>query len=713
MPPDKSKNKGKKNTFSPLDETEIPAPAEDHGQEFSNSSTDSQFSTDSAILREIAESMRHFRIDFEQYKKGNDERAKLFEDKLDELSGLGSKSPPPNTNVPSQAGPAQNGSFHDTTQSSSSAPNVTPNHFGGTPQAQSGQNHAHNFARQNNFPGTQSTMPHGNSGSHNNFPHTQNHPFKTTSNSTPPPAFTFSTPFGQPTSNPYAQTFSNPQNRTANSTVPPAHPFAAHFSGTTPASAPPLQRNFRPNNFTQPTGIVLFDRTTWFNSTKHSTCANERFETVHAWYDDIKGCMSASTGHKNVLPDLDRLNAKYDFRAAILPPVVQNNYNWANEEYNNMSSALRVYFFRANTFSEKCTNILLERKTHSSVTCGFTLLLKLLSAIFPHMGCKPVDVNAKLAKITFNKGETYDSFYERFLDIEKEVELSLHKVSNTSVVETFMTLLMKIECVVPRLSTIFVELNTHIEQQGPNVDFRFSLEAIYRYLKSSGIDTKSEIPVPQALLPNGPQAFAAIVSTEAAKLIPNDTARRTDSLTPRDNRCPVCTLRHDPLRCWVRGSKFVPLWLRRSISKYNALHPNDEPDSKVINADPPIRKATVKSYNPVTKQAIVEFGSEDDEQSHEYVPMIEDPEFTSSSGPVSDSSPAATADDPNDAIPSSSTEVEKGTVGTAKQDHLIKEAQKLLDKCFHCGMADYAPNPFGNPFDDQMITDLANPLIEY
>ena len=60
--------------------------------------------------------------------------------------------------------------------------------------------------------------------------------------------------------------------------------------------------------------------------------------------------MSASTGHKNVLPDLDILHAKYDFRAAILPPVVQNNYNWANEEYNNMSSALRVYFFRANTF---------------------------------------------------------------------------------------------------------------------------------------------------------------------------------------------------------------------------------------------------------------------------------------------------------------------------------------------------------------------------
>ena len=139
------------------------------------------------------------------------------------------------------------------------------------------------------------------------------------------------------------------------------------------------------------------------------------------------------------------------------------------------------------------------------------------------MGSKPYDVNTKLATLKFHKGETYNSLYGRFLDIEKEVELSLHKVSNTSVMEMFMKLLMTIECVVPCLSSFFVELNTHIEQKGPNVDFRFSLEAIYRYLKSSGIDTKGEIPVAQASLPTGPQAFSAIVSTDKAKLILDDT----------------------------------------------------------------------------------------------------------------------------------------------------------------------------------------------
>lgn len=56
----------------------------------------------------------------------------------------------------------------------------------------------------------------------------------------------------------------------------------------------------------------------------------------------------------------------------------------------------------------------------------------------------------------------------------------------------------------------------------------------------------------------------------------------------------------------------MPLWLRRNIAKYNAMHPNDEPDPKHINAEPPIRKPTIKSYNPVTKQAIVDFGNSDD-----------------------------------------------------------------------------------------------------
>lgn len=205
-----------------------------------------------------------------------------------------------------------------------------------------------------------------------------------------------------------------------------------------------------------------------------------------------------------------------------------------------MSSALRVYFLRANTFSDKCRRILLQHKTHSSITCGFALLLKILGTIFPHMGSMPYNVNDKIAKMTFGSNETYDSLYERLIDIEKEVEMSLHRVSNTGVIEKFLDMLMTIPDVVPRLSGIFAELKSHIKGKGPNVDFHFSLEDIYDHLIYSGIPTSNEINTGTSSLPNGPQAYVAIVSTNITKLFPDKEARKTTTLTERTGSCPVC-----------------------------------------------------------------------------------------------------------------------------------------------------------------------------
>ena len=110
--------------------------------------------------------------------------------------------------------------------------------------------------------------------------------------------------------------------------------------------------------------------------------------------------------------------------------------------------------------------------------CGFSLLLKLLAAIFPHMGCMPYDVNDKIAKMTFAPKETYDTLFERFLDIGKEVEMSLHRVSDTTVVEKYLDLLMTVPEVIPRLSTIFAEFKSHMKKKGPNITFRLNIEEI-------------------------------------------------------------------------------------------------------------------------------------------------------------------------------------------------------------------------------------------
>ena len=585
----------------------------------------------------------------------------------------------------------------------------------GTPHGHFAQNQGQTFARQNIFSGTGSTMPQGT----NNLPASQNNPFGSTSHTTSNHPFTFSTPFGA-NPNPYGRNFTTPQNSTrphnVPHTAPPAHPFAQGPSHSAPNSAPPLQRNFRPNNFTPPSGIVIFDRSTWANSSKHSTCADENFETVHAWYDDIRGAMSAATGHKNVLPELDQLSANYNFELAVLPPRIQTNYNWAKEEFDSMSSALRVYFFRANTFGDKCRRIMLARKTHSSITCGFTLLLKILGAIFPHMGSMPYNINDKIAKLTFTANETYDSLYERFINIEKEVEMSLHKVSNTTVVEKYMELLMTLPEIVPRLSAIFAELKSHIKRQGPNVDFRLTIEEIYEHLICSGIVTSNELKSTVSL-PSGPQAFAAVVSNSKTKLLPDKGSRTIDKLVPRSNRCPICYLRHDANRCWVRGVKWMPLWLRRSVAKYNALHPTDEPDSSIINADPPLRQATVKSYNPMTKQAVFTFAESDQAidiaNFEEFDQHFHDPEDGQT--PTADISATAPstphlASASNDASGNVSSPAVDANAIDSIDDNGV---EALLRNCFHCGMADYSANPHGNPFSDHILTDSNNPLTEY
>ena len=120
MPTANNKTKRNKNTFSSLDDND--SPAHNHGNNEANPSNETASPSDSDILRELAESMRNVRLDFEKYKTDNDARAKTFEEKLDNLSG----SSPPNTNDSAQSGVSQDGTSQDSNSTTSSPPNVTP-----------------------------------------------------------------------------------------------------------------------------------------------------------------------------------------------------------------------------------------------------------------------------------------------------------------------------------------------------------------------------------------------------------------------------------------------------------------------------------------------------------------------------------------------------------------------------------------------------------
>ena len=166
----------------------------------------------------------------------------------------------------------------------------------------------------------------------------------------------------------------------------------------------------------------------------------------------------------------------------------------------------------------------------------------------------------------------------------------------------------------------------------------------------------------------------------------------------------------------------MPLWLRRNVAKYNALHPDDQPSNEVINADPPLRKATVKSYNPVTKQAVLAFADSDQavdvSNFEEYNTCFDDPENVKSSTHVSSTmnniaSVLSHTPDETHSPPKTTFESPQAVAPNDIDDMNDDGNAKLLTECFHCGMADYSANPVGNPFNDVMLSDVDNPLVEF
>ena len=306
--------------------------------------------------------------------------------------------------------------------------------------------------------------------------------------------------------------------------------------------------------------------------------------------------MSLATGHKNVLSDLSSLQPKYDFASIILPPTNVATYSRAKESFDSMSSALQVYFFKDAIFDRACPQILLKRQLNSTIDCGFVLFLRILGAVYEHMGKLPVDVNQKIKDLTIDEEETYDSLLTKFLGINQEVELSMYKFSNTVVIQKLLDLLMTIPETFSQLSPICIQLTQHISHHGPKIDFSYTVKDVYDLSQKSGIDTTQEIPCKTySYSKPTPQAYEAIVDSTTPNLLPTTHSKNTVDLVPRHNCCPICYLRHDALKCWPCGGKFQPIWLCRNIMKYNALHKHDAPDPTLISAPPPLlRHATTK-----------------------------------------------------------------------------------------------------------------------
>ena len=58
------------------------------------------------------------------------------------------------------------------------------------------------------------------------------------------------------------------------------------------------------------------------------------------------------------------------------------------------------------------------------------------------------------------------------------------------------------------------------------------------------------------------------------------------------HKCIICHGSHPEINCIHRGDNLKPKWIIKNAVKYNATHPAEKPNPDIVNADPPLVRAT-------------------------------------------------------------------------------------------------------------------------
>jgi len=373
-----------------------------------------------------------------------------------------------------------------------------------------------------------------------------------------------------------------------------------------------------------PKPVVTFHVSKWTKEVRDLHLSSETFDAVCSWYDTIQQSMIVATDRSDILPELDELSQTYDFAAHILPHSNSSVYKAALAGYTSMAKALRIYLMKPLTIHSNCASVIEKRKINQFQRDGFVLLLNLLGGVFPHMGGPQLDVIQEISSLSLAKGETLDSLLLKFVDMDRKLQLSGHKIPPTAMISKYLSLLKLNERLFTIISPIHREFHSHMLLHGPDVPFSsYNFPDIHSYIKYSGVATDAII-----FLGTSPHAASAsvflsqdpvilrnderlhshtsrdiVLQSSAAELAPSShTGMPSSRRRPSAPKCPICFLRHHPLRCWVRGEKFQPTWLKRNAQKYNALHPDDVVEASYINQAPPLRlpQANKVSFDDAT-----------------------------------------------------------------------------------------------------------------
>jgi len=390
-----------------------------------------------------------------------------------------------------------------------------------------------------------------------------------------------------------------------------------------PSQVPPVVTPARVLPYS-PKPMISFEISKWTKEMKDITVEDESYDALISWYDFIQQAMIIATGRSNIMPELQDLTKLFVFSSHILPHKISSVYKAGLLEYVSMAKALRIHILKPGTISKTCTQLIEKRDLHKNERDGFTLLLTVLGAVFPHLGGPHLDVISEISSI---------QVLHRFMNMERKLTLAGHQVPATALFQRYLSLVKTNQQIFALISPIQRHFHEHLRIYGPDVRFpRYSIPDVHEYIKASGIDTESiimkhtsssfqkksfsqahqanQIIVPQASAavydpsldvqgPSPPMVLPTYGHNACSPQANAAAMAQNHALKPyagrRSEPCPVCYQRHPPLRCWARGLSFQPLWLQRNVAKYNALHNSDVIDEQYKNQPPPLRRAQVSA----------------------------------------------------------------------------------------------------------------------
>jgi len=370
-----------------------------------------------------------------------------------------------------------------------------------------------------------------------------------------------------------------------------------------------------------PKPMITFDVSKWTKEINGVTIDDESYDAIISWYDLIQQAMIIATGKQDILPDIQDLTKSFSFPDHLLPASMSSVYKAGCLQYASMAKALRIYLTKPATISTSCTVLAAQCDLYKDERDGFFLLLQILGSVFPHLGGPHLDIVSEISSIKAAKTETFQSLLRKFTALERKLSLSGHYIPPTALFQRYMDIIKCHDKVFSVISPILRSFFEHLDYYGPDVKFpHYTMKKVHRFLRVSGIDQDSLIGAKSHSAKNYSQAHSANFGFQniapqacAANFGYNETqgpqevdpqahaasmaigAIQNGGRKGRSPPCPVCFQRHPPLHCWARGVEFQPIWLRRNVEKYNALHKHDVIEDTYKDQSPPLRQPHFKA----------------------------------------------------------------------------------------------------------------------